>query len=158
MKTIKEMFITFTNSKTPDAIILNVLATYFSFIFAFTHHLVIDNSSLFMSVTFAVFGNSFFGIWANFKQFSIKKASKIALYLGSYYILTAIVLSIEKDNPSVFWLAESVVTPILIFNIINIVKNMSKIGLIPGKIAEVIKQKLDSKANTSTEEKININQ
>ncbi len=106
-----------------------------------------------MAVTFAVFGNSFFGIFANWREFSIKKASKIALYLGSYYILTAVVLAIEKDNPAVFWLAESIVTPILIFNCVNIIKNMTKMGLIPGKIGAKILETLESKTISNEEVK-----
>lgn len=134
---------------TRDAI-YNLLYTYLAFIAAYTHRLIFDNSDTFMAVTIVVLADWLFGMLANIKEFKTSKALKVIWTLGAYFILTSMMLSIEKSNPAAFWVTETIITPILIFQAISVVKNLIKLKLIPAKLGEWILSSLNNKAKEST--------
>jgi len=84
---------------------------------------------------------------ANKKDFQTNKALKLVWYLGGYYSIAFMVLFVEKAHPSAFCLSETVIMPILVFQIISISKNASLLGLIPIPVVNEILSKIDKHKN-----------
>ena len=123
--------------------ILNLLITAISFLSGYYGKLILDNVDLFMAITSVVFIDWLAGTAVAIKSgiWETKKALKIIYYLAAYWLILAMVLSVEKGYPSAFWLTEAIIMPILVFQTISIIKNSSLLGLIPeGLLLEILKK------------------
>jgi len=149
----KNQILSIINWHTAKDAIMNLVYTYIAFIAAYTHRLIFDNSDTFMAVTIVVVADWIFGMAANYKEFSPGKALKVIWTLGAYFILTSMMLAIEKSNPAAFWITETIITPILIFQAGSVIKNLVKLKLIPGKLGEIILTTLDKKSTENVTNK-----
>jgi hypothetical protein len=83
------------------------------------------------------------------KVWHTRKAIKIIYYIFAYSTILFTVLAVEKAHPSAFFLSETIIMPILVFQIISTLKNASLIGFIPQGLLLNILNNIDSYKNAS---------
>jgi len=108
------------------------VTTLLSFLVSYFNHLVIDNAYQFLSVAVVIFADGFFGIWAGVKRegFKTYKAIKVVKTFIFWVVLLSVVLSIQRGFTGIGWLSSTILPPFLIFQVISILKNASKVDLI----------------------------
>lgn len=105
-----------------------------------------ENSNAFAAIALLVFADFGAGvgkaIYTN--TFETRKALKVVWYFGSYSVLLAVMLSIEKGFSYASWMAEAVMLPILTFQVISFLKNLSIIGILPKGLLLKILENIDN--------------
>lgn len=76
--------------------------------------------------------------------FETNKSFKAVVMLVLFWALLATVLMIEKGFPIASFLSEAVIVPILLFQIISIIKNLSLLGYINSELAKKILANIDN--------------
>ena len=135
--------------KTTTIITLS-LTTILSFIVSYFTHLVVDNVYQFLSIAVVIFADGFFGIWAGIKREGFKtfKALSVVRTFVFWIILLACVLSIERGFPGTGWLSETIIPPFLLFQVLSILKNASKIGVIHAEVLIKLLDRIDNHKDT----------
>jgi len=112
------------------------------FICSYFMELTMQNAEQYLAITTLVFADGFFGIIAGIKRegFKTYKAIKILRTLIFWVIMLTLILVIEKSIPGAGWLSETMLMPLVIFQLISTVKNASMAGFIK---ADVLNQILD---------------
>jgi hypothetical protein len=105
--------------------------------------LTMQNAEQYLAITTLVFADGFFGIIAGIKRegFKTYKAIKILRTLVFWVIMLTLILVIEKSIPGASWLSETMLMPLVIFQLISTIKNASMAGFIK---ADIVNQILDS--------------
>ena len=113
------------------------------FICSYFMELTMQNAEQYLAITTLVFADGFFGIIAGIKRegFKTYKAIKILRTLIFWVIMLTLILVIEKSIPGAGWLSETILMPLVIFQLISTVKNASMAGFIK---ADVLNKILDS--------------
>lgn len=86
------------------------------------------------------------------KRWETRKALKIIYYLTGYWLIVFIVLSIEKAHQAAFFLSEAIVLPILIFQVISMLKNASLLGVLPKGLLLKILSNIDNYKDQAIEQ------
>ena len=104
------------------------------------------NSNAFAAIALLVFADFAAGVGKaiSTRTFETKKALKVVWYFGAYSSLLAVMLSIEKGFQYASWMAEAVMLPILTFQIISFLKNLSIIGILPKGVLLKILENIDN--------------
>ena len=146
MKNLINNFLSIIHLRSVKEGIFNVIITAFSFLSGYYGKLVLDNVDLFMAIATVVVVDWFSGVANAIKNnnWQTDKALKVVYYLFAYWLILAMVLSIEIGYPSAFWLSEAIIMPILVFQTISILKNASLLGLIPKGLLLEILDKIDN--------------
>ena len=112
------------------------------FICSYFMELTMQNAEQYLAVTTLVFADGFFGIVAGIKRegFKTYKAIKILRTLIFWVIMLTLILVIEKSIPGAGWLSETILMPLVVFQLISTVKNASMAGFIK---ADIVNQLLD---------------
>ena len=112
------------------------------FICSYFMELTMQNAEQYLAITTLVFADGFFGIIAGIKRegFKTYKAIKILKTLIFWVIMLTLILVIEKSIPGAGWLSETMLMPLVIFQLISTVKNASMAGFIK---ADTLNQILD---------------
>ena len=112
------------------------------FICSYFMELTMQNAEQYLAITTLVFADGFFGVIAGIKRegFKTYKAIKILRTLIFWVVMLTLILVIEKSIPGAGWLSETVLMPLVIFQLISTVKNASMAGFIK---ADVLNQILD---------------
>ena len=131
MKTIKLAILTSTMS-------LGFICSYFM-------ELTMQNAEQYLAVSTLVFADGFFGMIAGIKRegFKTYKAIKILRTLIFWVIMLTVILVIEKSIPGAGWLSETMLMPLVIFQLISTVKNASMAGFIKGNVLNQILDNID---------------
>ena len=131
MKTIKLAILTSTMS-------IGFICSYFM-------ELTMQNAEQYLAISTLVFADGFFGILAGIKRegFKTYKAIKILRTLIFWVIMLTVILVIEKSIPGAGWLSETMLMPLVIFQLISTVKNASMAGFIKGEILNQILDNID---------------
>ena len=113
------------------------------FICSYFMELTMQNAEQYLAITTLVFADGFFGIVAGIKRegFKTYKAIKILRTLIFWVIMLTLILVIEKSIPGAGWLSETMLMPLVIFQLISTIKNASMAGFIK---ADIVNQVLDS--------------
>ena len=113
------------------------------FICSYFMELTMQNAEQYLAVATLVFADGFFGIIAGIKRegFKTYKAIKILRTLIFWVIMLTLILVIEKSIPGAGWLSETILMPLVVFQLISTVKNASMAGFIK---ADVLNKILDS--------------
>jgi phage-related holin len=121
------------------------LTTTFAFIGSYFFDLTADNMEQYLAVALVIFVDGFFGIWAGAKRegFKTYKAVKILKNLIFWVIFLTIILGIEANFDGTYWLSETIITPLIIFQLISILKNASMAGFIKTDELNRILDKID---------------
>lgn len=107
--------------------------------------LTMQNAEQYLAITTLVFADGFFGIIAGVKRegFKTYKAIKILRTLIFWVIMLTLILVIEKSIPGAGWLSETMLMPLVIFQLISTVKNASMAGFIKANIVNQILDNID---------------
>ena len=113
------------------------------FICSYFMELTMQNAEQYLAISTLVFADGFFGVIAGIKRegFKTYKAIKILRTLIFWAVMLTLILVIEKSIPGAGWLSETMLMPLVIFQLISTVKNASMAGFIKG---DVLNQILDS--------------
>lgn len=106
----------------------------------------IDEKYQFISILFVVVLDFIFGVLKSFKigNFETKRTFKAVYMLVAFWLLLAVVLTIEKGFPFASFLSEAVLLPIISFSLISALKNMQILGLIENSLLNEILSKIDN--------------
>jgi phage-related holin len=112
--------------------------------------LTMQNAEQYLAITTLVFADGFFGIIAGVKRegFKTYKAIKILRTLIFWVIMLTLILVIEKSIPGAGWLSETMLMPLVIFQLISTVKNASMAGFIKADIVNQILDNIDKHKGT----------
>jgi phage-related holin len=107
--------------------------------------LTMQNAEQYLAITTLVFADGFFGIIAGIKREGFKtfKAIKILKTLVFWIVMLTLILVIEKSIPGASWLSETMIMPLVIFQLISTLKNASMAGFIKTSILNQILDRID---------------
>ena len=115
------------------------------FICSYFMELTMENAEQYLAIISLVFVDGFFGIIAGVKRegFKTYKAIKILKTLVFWILILTLILVIEKIIPGAGWLSETLLMPLVIFQLISTLKNASMAGFIKGEVLNQILDKVD---------------
>ena len=115
------------------------------FICSYFMELTMQNAEQYLAITTLVFADGFFGIIAGIKRegFKTYKAIKILRTLIFWVIMLTLILVIEKSIPGAGWLSETMLMPLVIFQLISTIKNASMAGFIRADVLNQILDRID---------------
>ena len=130
--------------KTTQSIIA-ITSMSLGFICSYFMELTMQNAEQYLAITTLVFADGFFGMIAGIKRegFKTYKAIKILRTLIFWIVMLTLILVIEKSIPGAGWLSETMLMPLVIFQLISTVKNASMAGFIKGEILNQILDNID---------------
>jgi phage-related holin len=130
--------------KTTQAIIA-FTSMSIGFICSYFMELTMQNAEQYLAITTLVFADGFFGIIAGIKRegFKTYKAIKIIKTLIFWIIMLTLILVIEKSIPGAGWLSETMLMPLVIFQLISTIKNASMAGFIKTSVLNKILDTID---------------
>lgn len=156
---LKELITSIIHLKTFGEFILSILIAAIGGVAGYFKLIYFDNIAMFEAITWVVSIDFIAGVSVAFKfhKFETQKALKVVYYLATYWILLAMVLQVEKGFPSAFWLSEAIIMPILVFQVISILKNLGLLGIIQNPLLTQILEKIDQHKNSIKEGEANGN-
>lgn len=115
------------------------------FICSYFLELTMQNAEQYLAVATLVFADGFFGIIAGIKRegFKTYKAIKILKTLIFWVLILTLILVIEKSIPGAGWLSETMLMPLVIFQLISVIKNASMSGFIKDDVLNKILDRID---------------
>ena len=116
-----------------------------AFICSYFMDLTVNNSEQYLAITALVFMDGFFGVIAGIKRegFKTYKAIKIIRTLIYWVIMLTGILILEQSIPAMGWLSETVLMPLVVFQLISVLKNASMAGFIKNEVLNKILDKID---------------
>ncbi len=125
--------------------IIAISSMTLGFICSYFMDLTMQNAEQYLAVATLVFADGFFGIIAGIKRegFKTYKAIKILRTLLFWVVMLTLILVIEKSIPGAGWLSETMLMPLVIFQLISTVKNASMAGFIKADVVNKILDTID---------------
>jgi small basic protein len=126
-------------------LIIALTSMSLGFICSYFMDLTMQNAEQYLAVATLVFADGFFGIIAGIKRegFKTYKAIKIIRTLLFWVIMLTLILVIEKSIPGAGWLSETMLMPLVIFQLISVIKNASMAGFIKDDVVNKILDSID---------------
>ena len=142
----KNIFKSAAGVKSAKDIEFNTQVSVLAFLLASVKLLFLDNIYSYIAITFVVLMDFLFGMIRAYKQkeFETNQALKVVYYLPVYWVIITVVILIEKAQPSAFWLSETIIMPILVFQLISMLKNISEAELIKSPLITKILENIDN--------------
>jgi len=108
--------------------------------------LTMQNAEQYLAIATLIFADGFFGVIAGIRRegFKTYKAFKILRTLVFWSIILTVMLVIEKSIPGAGWLSEPVVVPLVVLQLISVLKNASMAGFIKMDAVNQILDRIDS--------------
>jgi small basic protein len=130
--------------KTTQAIIA-FTSMSIGFICSYFMELTMQNAEQYLAITTLVFADGFFGVIAGIRRegFKTYKAIKIIRTLIFWIIMLTLILVIEKSIPGAGWLSETMLMPLVVFQLISTIKNASMAGFIKTSVLNKILDSID---------------
>ena len=121
------------------SLILSSISMTAAFVCSYFMEITMQNAEQYLAIVALIFADGFFGIIAGIKRegFKTYKAVKILKNLIFWVIFLTVILGIEANFSGTFWLSETIITPLIIFQLISALKNASMAGFV--KIDELNK-------------------
>jgi hypothetical protein len=121
------------------SLIVSTISMTIGFVCSYFMEITMQNAEQYLAITALIFADGFFGVIAGVKRegFKTYKAVKILKNLLFWIIFLTVILGIEANFSGTFWLSETIITPLIIFQLISALKNASMAGFI--KIDELNK-------------------
>ena len=131
--------------KTTKLILLSTSMSL-AFICSYFMELTMQNAEQYLAIATLIFADGFFGIIAGVKREGFKtfKALKILRTLVFWTIILTVILVIEKSIPGASWLSETVVVPLVVLQLISVLKNASMAGFIKMDVVNTILDRIDN--------------
>lgn len=126
-------------------LILSAFSITIAFICSYFMEITMQNLEQYLTIAALIFADGFFGVIAGIKRegFKTYKAVKILKNLIFWVIFLTIILGIEANFNGTYWLSETIITPLIIFQLISILKNASMAGFIKTNELNRILDKID---------------
>jgi phage-related holin len=126
-------------------LILSAFSITIAFICSYFMEITMQNLEQYLTIATLIFADGFFGVIAGIKRegFKTYKAVKILKNLIFWVIFLTIILGIEANFDGTYWLSETIITPLIIFQLISILKNASMAGFIKTNELNRILDKID---------------
>ena len=131
--------------KTTKLILLSTSMSL-AFICSYFMELTMQNAEQYLAIATLIFVDGFFGVIAGIKREGFKtfKALKILRTLVFWTIILTVILVIEKSIPGASWLSETVVVPLVVLQLISVLKNASMAGFIKMDVVNQILDRIDN--------------
>ena len=125
--------------KSSLSLIISSISMTAAFVCSYFMEITMQNAEQYLAITALIFADGFFGVIAGVKRegFKTYKAVKILKNLLFWIIFLTVILGIEANFSGTFWLSETIITPLIIFQLISALKNASMAGFV--KIDELNK-------------------
>lgn len=125
--------------KSSLSLILSSISMTIGFVCSYFMEITMQNAEQYLAIVALIFADGFFGVIAGVKRegFKTYKAVKILKNLIFWIIFLTVILGIEANFSGTFWLSETIITPLIIFQLISALKNASMAGFV--KIDELNK-------------------
>lgn len=130
--------------KTTKLILLSSMMS-FGFICSYFMELTMQNAEQYLAITTLIFADGFFGVIAGIRRegFKTYKAIKILRTLLFWIVMLTLILVIEKSIPGAGWLSETLLMPLVIFQLISVLKNASMAGFVKVEVLNQILDRID---------------
>jgi hypothetical protein len=114
------------------SLILSSISMTAGFVCSYFMEITMQNAEQYLAITALIFADGFFGVIAGVKRegFKTYKAVKILKNLLFWIIFLTVILGIEANFSGTFWLSETIITPLIIFQLISALKNASMAGFV----------------------------
>jgi hypothetical protein len=124
---------------------LLITSTAFAFVCSYFFNLAIENSDQYLAVVAIIFMDGFFGVIAGTKRegFKTYKAVKILKTLVAWIITLTVLIMVEAGFKGTSWLSETILIPLIIFQVISALKNAEQAGFIKNEALTTILDKID---------------
>ena len=131
--------------KSTSTLFIAITSMSLGFICSYFMELTMQNAEQYLAITTLVFADGFFGVLAGIKRegFKTYKAIKILRTLIFWVIMLTLILVIEKSIPGAGWLSETMLMPLVIFQLISTIKNASMAGFIKANVLNQILDNID---------------
>jgi hypothetical protein len=118
--------------KSSLSLILSSISMTAGFVCSYFMEITMPNAEQYLAITALIFADGFFGVIAGVKRegFKTYKAVKILKNLLFWIIFLTVILGIEANFSGTFWLSETIITPLIIFQLISALKNASMAGFV----------------------------
>ncbi len=118
--------------KSSLSLILSSISMTVGFVCSYFMEITMQNAEQYLAITALIFADGFFGVIAGVKRegFKTYKAVKILKNLIFWVIFLTVILGIEANFNGTFWLSETIITPLILFQLISALKNASMAGFI----------------------------
>ena len=109
----------------------------------------------FYALVALIFADHFSGVLLAWRRndFQTKKFLRVFWTLLSHSALLYFSMQLTKGAKSLFWLNEAVFVPLVIVNLLSLVKNLSLLGFIKKDLASILYKKIDIHKNFKQEKK-----
>lgn len=116
-----------------------------SFVCSYFFNLAIGNADQYLAVVAVIFMDGFFGIIAGTKREGFKtfKAIRVLKTLVAWIITLTVLLMVEQGFKGTSWLSETVLMPLIVFQLISALKNAADAGFIKNELVTQILKKID---------------
>jgi len=116
-----------------------------SFVCSYFLNLAMGNADQYLAIVAVIFMDGFFGIIAGIKRegFKTYKAIRILKTLVAWIITLTVLLIVEQGFKGTSWLSETVLMPLIVFQVISSLKNAADAGFIKNELLTQILQKID---------------
>lgn len=116
-----------------------------SFVCTYFFNLAMENSEQYLAVVAVIFMDGFFGVIAGTKRegFKTYKAVRILKTLVAWIITLTALIMVEAGFKGTSWLSETILIPLIVFQVISALKNAEQAGFIKNDALATILNKID---------------
>ena len=141
--------------KSSLSLIVSSISMTIGFVCSYFMEITMQNAEQYLAITALIFADGFFGVIAGVKRegFKTYKAVKILKNLLFWVIFLTVILGIEANFSGTFWLSETIITPLIIFQLISALKNASMAGFVKIDELNKILDKIDKHKGERSSEK-----
>ena len=117
----------------------------FAFVCSYFFNLAMENSEQYLAVVAVIFMDGFFGVIAGTKRegFKTYKAVRILKTLVAWIITLTALIMVEAGFKGTSWLSETILIPLIVFQVISALKNAEQAGFIKNEALTTILDKID---------------
>jgi hypothetical protein len=121
----------------------------------FVSNWIFDPAVSYYTLMLLICCDHFTGMWIAWKnnRFETRKATRIFWTLLSHTGLLAFATNLAKGSNAIYWLNEGIFVPLVVVNLISLVKNLSLLGFIKKSFASMLYKKIDVYKNEYIETK-----
>ena len=122
-----------------------VTSTAFAFVCSYFFNLAMENSDQYLAVVAVIFMDGFFGVIAGTKRegFKTYKAVRILKTLVAWIVTLTALIMVEAGFKGTSWLSETILIPLIVFQVISALKNAEQAGFIKNEALTTILDKID---------------
>ncbi len=124
---------------------LLITSAAFAFVCSYFFNLAMENSEQYLAVVAVIFMDGFFGVVAGTKRegFKTYKAVRILKTLVAWIITLTALVMVEAGFKGTSWLSETVLIPLIVFQVVSALKNAEQAGFIKNEALSSILSKID---------------